>query len=198
MSKATGRSSAFLKFFLLDNHHVLSMIVIDEIHLLNDFGRSFRAEINMLKDELFDKVKETKLMLFFTTTCTNLVWSSFKNLIGVKCNSLHWPSPLETTNQKVRIEVMYTPLWYAFVQKTIAFYLPNHATLPNKVIIYLNDRIRILKLVKKLENYLDGDNKFEDIDILTLVGTQTRAEKAAIINQFVNGRERLGPNMNIL
>ena len=57
---------------------------------------------------------------------------------------------------------------------------------------------RSCNLVKKLENYLDDDNKFEEIDILTLVGTQTRAEKAAIINRFVNGRERLSPNMNIL
>ena len=58
VTKATGRS-AFLEF-LLCNHHLLSMIVIDEIHLLNDFGRSFRAYINMLKDKLFEKVKETK------------------------------------------------------------------------------------------------------------------------------------------
>ena len=39
-------------------------IVIDEIHLLTDFGRSFRMEITLLKYELFNKVKETKPMLF--------------------------------------------------------------------------------------------------------------------------------------
>ena len=196
VTKATGRSVCLE--FLLVNHHLLSMIVIDEIHLLTDFGRSFRADINMLKDELFNKVKETTPMVFLTATCTKSVRSSFEDLIGVKCNSVHWPSPLEMKNRKVRIELMYTPLWYASVQKTIAFYLPNHATLPNKVIIYSNARKRILKLVDKLENYLDGDNKFEEIDVLTLVGTQTRAEKAAIINRFVNGREALGLNMNIL
>ena len=84
-------------------------------------------------------------------------------------------------NRKVRIEVVYTPLWYSSVQKTIAFYLPDHATLPNKVIIYSNVRQQILKLVEKLENYLDGDEKFDEIDILTLVGTLSRAEKAATI-----------------
>ena len=84
-------------------------------------------------------------MLFLTATCTKSVQSSLETLIGVKCNSLHWPSPLEMTNQKVRIEVMYTPLWYASVQKTIAFYLPTHATLPNKVIIYSNGRKWILE-----------------------------------------------------
>ena len=140
--KATS-PSAFLEF-LLGKHHLLSMIVIDKIHLLNEIGRSFKAKINMLKDELFDKVEETKPMLFLTAKCTKLVRSSFKNLICVRCNSLHWPYPLEMTNQKVWIEVMYTPLWYTSVQKTIAFYLPNHATLPNKVITYSNARLQIL------------------------------------------------------
>ena len=196
MTKATGRS-AFLNF-LLDNKHLLSMIVIDEIHLLTDFGRSFRVEINMLKEELFSKVKDTKPMLFLTVMCTKSVRSSFENLIGVKCNSLRWPSPLEMMNQKVRIEVVYTPLWYSSVQKTITFYLPDHATLPNKVIIYSNARQRILKLVEKLKNYLDGDEKFDKIDILTLVGTLSRAEKAATIKRFINGMEALGTKMNIL
>ena len=144
VTKATGRS-AFLEL-ILQNKHLLAMIVIDEIHLLTDFGRSFRAEINMLKEELFQKVKESKPMLFLTTTCTTSVRSSFESLIGVKCNSVHWPSPLEMKNRKVRIEVVYTPLWYSSVQKTIAFYLPDHSMLPNKVIIYSNARQRILKL----------------------------------------------------
>ena len=93
VTKATGRSVCLE--FLLVNHHLLSMIVIDEIHLLTDFGRSFRADINMLKEELFNKVKETTP--FLTATCTKSVRSSFEDLIGVKCNSLHWPSPLEMT-----------------------------------------------------------------------------------------------------
>ena len=71
VTKATGRS-VFLEL-ILENKHLLSMIVIDEIHLLTDFGRSFRAEINMLKEELFRKVKETTPMLFLTATCTKLV-----------------------------------------------------------------------------------------------------------------------------
>ena len=156
VTKDTGRS-AFLDFLLDNRHLLLSMIVIsmigviDEIHLLADFGRSFRTEFNMLK-ELFNKVKENKPMIFLTATCTKSVLSSFENLIGVKCNNLHWPSPLEMMNRKVRMEVLYTtPLWYASVQKTIRFYLPNHATLPNKVMIYSNSRKRILTLVDKLE-----------------------------------------------
>ena len=71
VTKATGRS-AFLEL-ILENKHLLSMIVIDKIHLLTDFGRSFRAEINMLKEELFRKVKETTPILFLTATCTKSV-----------------------------------------------------------------------------------------------------------------------------
>ena len=33
------------------------MVVIDEIHLMNDFGISFRNEFQMLKEGLFSKVK---------------------------------------------------------------------------------------------------------------------------------------------
>ena len=78
-TKDTG-PSAFLEF-LLGNPHLLSMIVIDEIHLLTDFGRSFRSEFQMLKDELFQKVKDMKPMLFLTATCTMSILTSFKNLI---------------------------------------------------------------------------------------------------------------------
>ena len=85
------------------SRNLLEMIVIDEIHLLTDFGRSFRAEITLLKDEFFAKVKESKLMLFLTATCTTSVRSSLESLIGVKCNSVHWPSPLEMKNRKVQI-----------------------------------------------------------------------------------------------
>ena len=53
-------------------------------------------------------------------------------------------------------------------------------------------------MVEKLENYLDGDEKFNEIGILTLVGTLSRAEKAATIKRFVNGMEALGTKMNIL
>ena len=74
VTKATSRS-AFLEF-LMDNHHLLAMIVIDKIHLLTDFGRSFRAEITLLKDEFFEKVKASKPMLFLTATCTKSVRSS--------------------------------------------------------------------------------------------------------------------------
>ena len=196
VTKDTG-PSVFLQF-LLGNPHLLSMIVIDKIHLLTDFGRSFRTEFQMLKDKLFQKVKETKPMLFLTVTCTTSIITSFENLIGVTCNNIRWPSPLEMVNWKVRIEVLYTPLWFLSVQKTIKSYVSHHATLPNKVIIYSNSRKRILLLIEKLENYFDGDDDLQACDVLTLVGTQTRAQKATTTNVFINGSDELEYNLDVL
>ena len=101
-------------------------------------------------------------------------------------------------NQKVRVEVMYTPFWYLSVQKTIKFYVAPHATLPNKVIIYSNSRQRILLSVEKLENYFDGDDNLQACDVMTLVGTQTRAQKASIINAFINNSDKLEYNLDVL
>lgn len=196
VTKDTGRS-AFLDF-ILQNRHLLAMIVIDEIHLLTDFGRSFRTEFNMLKSELFEEVKASTPMLFLTATCTKSVKSSFEELIGVTCNDVHWPSAVEMMNRNVRIDVLYTPLWYASVKKTIGVYLSDDPILPNKVMVYSNSRQRILSLVDKLEIYLDEHEKFEDIDVLTLVGTQPREEKAATIDLFINDRTDLQLKMNIL
>ena len=64
---------------------------IEQHHLLTDFGRSFRREFQMLKEELFQKVKATKPMIFLTVTCTTSILTSFENMIGVTCNnSIHW------------------------------------------------------------------------------------------------------------
>ena len=74
VTKKTGLSD-FLKFLLLGHPNLLSMIVIDKIHLLTDFGRSFRSKFQMFKNELFQKVKDTKLILFLTATCSGNLYS---------------------------------------------------------------------------------------------------------------------------
>ena len=62
----------------------------------------------------------------------------------------------------------------------------DHVKLPNKVIIYSNTQKQILTFVEKLENFLDSDKKMKEIDVLTLVGTQSQVKKAAVINMLVN------------
>ena len=89
---------------------------------------------------------------------------------------------------------------YLSMQKTIEFYILPHATLPNKVIVYSNSRERILLLlVKNLENYFDGDDDLQACDdVMTLVGTQTSAQKASTINVFINGSDKLEYNLDVL
>ena len=137
--------------------------------------------------------------LFLTATCTVSILIAFENLIGVKANQIHWPSPLNMVNRKVRIEVLYTPLWYRSVKKSIKSYLLPHPTLPNKVIIYSNARTHVLVLVEKLESYLDRQTELQTTcGVLTLVGTQNRQLNVVTIEAFINGIEGNESNLNIL
>ena len=193
-----GGPSLFLSF-ILQNPTFVSMIVIDEIHLLNEFGRSFRKEFQMLKTALFQKIQKGVPMLSLTATCTTSILTSYENLIGVKCNHIHWPSPINMVNRKVRIKMLYTPLWYNSVQKNVKSYLIPNKLKRKKVIIYSNSRKRVIKLVDKLESYLDTEPALcTDCDVLTLVGTQSRAQKASTINGFINGFVGVDCNPDIL
>ena len=56
-----------------------------------------------------------------------------------------------------------------------------------------------MKLVDKLESCLDTKPAFRtDCDILTLVSTQSRAQKSSTINAFMNGLVRVDFNPNTL
>ena len=89
-----GDPSLFVSF-ILENPTFVSMIVIDENHLvLNKFGRLFRKEFQMLKTAVFQhQIQRGVPMLSLTVTCTtSILTPSYKNLIGVKCNPhIHWP-----------------------------------------------------------------------------------------------------------
>ena len=95
---------------------------------------------------------------------------------------------------------MYTPLWYNSVQKTIKSYIiPKNPLKREKIIIYSNSRKRVIKLVEKLEPYIDTEPALRtDCNVLTLVGTQTIAQKASTINGFINGFVKVDCNPDIL
>ena len=153
----------------------------------------------MLKTGLFQKVQKGVPILSLTATCTTSILKSYENLIGVKCNHIHWPWPVNMMNKKARIKMLYTPLWYNSVQKTIKSYIIPNLLKRKKVIIYSNSRKRVMKLVDKLESYLDTEHALRtDCNVLTLVGTQSRAQKAATINGFINGFDGVDCNPDIL
>ena len=62
--------------------------------------------------------------------------------------------------------------------------------LPNKVIVYSNTRERILNFAESIRKRMNSDPEMRSIDIISLVGTFTKEEKAKKIRSFVNGSYR--------
>ena len=82
-----NRHKAFLKSVI----RLIRFVVVDEIHLFNAFGRSFRNEFSGLKTVLFQKLP-TVPMLFLTATCTERIMKSFTSMIGVAITHYDWPN----------------------------------------------------------------------------------------------------------
>ena len=77
--------------YLISDECKLSMVVIDEIHLVTHFGLSFRKEFCDLKDVLLRKIRGKKVpLLFLTATCTNCMKVSLKAMFSIKINHVHW------------------------------------------------------------------------------------------------------------
>jgi hypothetical protein len=134
-------------------------------------------------------------MLFMTATCTESIALSFENLIGVKFNSKHWPTPIGMMHRSVRIEAKYTTCPAALVKKAIREPLrPNldHPGLPNKVIVYSNSRRKIVQFSEQLGEEFDHHDDLQNYDIITLVGTLKRHQKAMFINRFINMADTAG------
>ena len=99
---------------------------------------------------------------------------------------------------KVSIVVLYTGQWYHSVEKVIKQDVLPTESLPCKVIIYSNARSRLVELVEKLSRYFDSNDTLESCNILSLVGAQTRAQKATTIDTFVNGSSNLPYKYDVL
>ena len=181
----TNQYKPFIDYLIKCN--LISFVVVDEIHLAVHFGCSFRKEFLLLKDSFFLKVNPNIPMAFFTATCSEFIQSSVEKMFGFEFNRSHWPSSSEMMHRSVGIHIAYTTRSFQFVTKTIKDHLTNHPSLPNKVIAYSNRRVRIFNFADKLEQLLDRDDDFKKVDVLTLVGTLTKEEKAAYIRMFING-----------
>ena len=62
--------------------------------------------------------------------------------------------------------------------------------LPHKVIFYSNTRERILNFAESIRKRMNSDPVMTSIDIISLVGTFTKEEKAKKIRSFVNGSHK--------
>ena len=100
-------------------------------------------------------------------------------------------------HRSVKINVAYTTRAFQYVKKTITKDLAIHLTLPNKVIVYSNRRVRIFNFADKLEKLLDQDPDFKTVDVLTLTGNLTKEEKASFIRMFINGSSKPSSSLDM-
>jgi len=176
---------SFLSFMI--NRDLVRLVVVDEIHLVSHFGSSIRKEFAGLKSKLFKAIKSPTPMLLLTTTCSTHIVSTLQLMFDIQFNAVHWPAAADMKHRSVKVMVQYTSRAFQYVSSTIKSQITPHPTLPNKVIIYSNCRVRIQNFSDKLETLLDKDPLLRCVDVLTLVGTFTKEEKAANIRLFLNG-----------
>ena len=187
-------SSPLLEYLLAESSR-LSMVVMDEIHLACHFGYSFRKEFRKLKPALFDKIHSSIPLLFLTATCTSRIKGAFESLFGVQITDDHWPSAKQMENRKVTLNVHYSTKPFPFVTRSLKQYITSTLPLPNKVIVYSNQRTKIVACAERVEAFFDDDVDLWERDVITLVGTLTREEKTHLINVFLDNNET---NLNVL
>ena len=106
-------------------------------------------------------------------------------------NSNHWPSPYEMANRNVKLNVIYGNQQIRFVTRSIKAHVTKTPPHANKVIVYSNQHTKIVNCAEKLEHMFDEDNDLCNHDVLTLVGTLTKQEKAQFINSFLDENQSI-------
>ena len=185
-SVATRKGNDLIQFLI--RHDFIQFLVMDEIHLASSIGNTFRKEFGCLPDLLFTQLNDYCPMLFLTATCTSDIQRDFELLMKLQINSCNWPSSNEMKHRCVSIDTRYTTKPFQFVMRTFkSMITPCDDGLPNKVIVYSNTRERILNFAESIRKRMNSDPVMRSIDIISLVGTFTKEEKAKKIRSFVNG-----------
>ena len=124
--------------YLLSESSLLSMLVMDEIHLSCHFGKTIRSEFMALKGAVFDKISPSIPQLFLTAMCTRSIKDSFESMLGIHINHVHWQAPQYMVNRNVQFNIIYSTQWFLSITKSIEQYVTSTDPLPKKVIIYFN------------------------------------------------------------
>ncbi len=186
---------------LLDKEKsILSITVMDEVHLASQFGSTFRDEFKSLKLKLYNELPPCcKTNLFMTGTCTLSIKRTFENLFGVQINSTEWPKHDEMQHRSVGIKLQYSSAPMntikALINKTMKGRLASNS---KKIIIYSNMRDKIIQMGQKIEDYLDTDQSTFLIDLMVLHGHQTRNQKASYLNLYVADGPNISHDVRIL
>ena len=185
------RNRHHFRNYLLSNN-LIKFVVVNEIHLFTKFGNTFRGEFGQLKRSLFDKLRQSALKvpsLFMTATCTLDTITDMERISGYSFERRHWPSPSMMSHRAVGIEARYTHHHFSLLKRTIAAAIkptPSRPGIQRKVIIYMPARMRALSTSERLGQFLDTLPNLHMIDIITLVGTMTKEEKAFYTNTFLS------------
>ena len=177
---------------------------MDKIHLFAQFGNTFQNEFGQLKRSLFDKLKQSTVKvpsLFMTATCTLDMVANMERITGFSFHRRHWPSPLMMSHRSVAIDARYTHHHFSLLKHTIADAIKPTALRPGvqrKVIIYTPARICAKSTLDHLCDHLDTMPNLHKIDIVTLVGTMTKEEKAFYTNIFLTDAKNNKYNPHIM
>ena len=124
-----------------------------------------------------------------TATCTLLMITDLECMTGYSIQRRHWPLPSTMSHRAVGIDAKYTHHHFEMVKKSIEKALtpsPSRPTILCKVLIYTPARTRAKSISDKLGKHLDTTANLHQIDIITLVGTMTKEEKAFYTNLFLS------------
>ena len=169
---------------------ILNLVVVDEAHLIVQFGLYFRAEFILLKDSVFkelicNEVNTLAPVLFMTASATTRTI----DLLGLMTNlsfthdNCFWPKADGMISKKILVKFIYTsrPL-QVFKNRIKRLY--KDANSPNKWILFSNTRIAIDKYYDSVRSYLDSENY--DGDIIKITGTMYREQKLYHTDLFLN------------
>ena len=176
----------------------VKFVVIDELHIFNCFGRSFRSEFNKLRTKLFKNVDKLVPMLFLTATCNREIRSSFETMIGVTVTHTEWPSAMEIANRRVSIFSHYSQRPIGRVEKSIAQVIKEGTDGCNKSIVFSNVRRRVGEFHDRLANSFDVDDELHVHDILSIHGRLTKDQKASYIQTFLDPDHDEDRNIKVL
>ena len=176
----------------------VSFVVIDEIHLFNYFGRTFRHEFQKLKTKMFRKLSATVPMLFLTASCNPRIRRSFETMIGVDITHSEWPSALEISNRRVSLYCDYSQKPLRRVMNDISGVLKVGDRQSDKVIVYSNVRNRVIDVQEKLGDLFDRDDNLHKFEVLAIHGQLTKEEKSSYIQMFLDPQHPDDANIKVM
>ena len=184
--------------FVQSIRDLVKFVVIDELHIFNCFGRSFRSEFNKLRTKLFKSVDKFVPMLFLTATCNREIRSSFETMIGVTITHTEWPSSSQIGNRNVSIFSQYSQRPIGRVEKSISQILKGGADDCSKSIVFSNVRKRVGEVHDRLADSFDTDDELHEFDILSIHGHLTKDQKAMYIQTFLDPDHDDDRNIKVL